>query len=350
MRSKISWAIIAIVSCLTTVRLALPYVLITYAENSINKIPHYHATIEDIDVSLWRGSYTIKNLVLIKMNNKVPIPFFSAKRVNFAVQWSALIHGVMVSKIEAINPELNFVIEPNKKNEQLTIDKEWEQAIQALFPANFNKISMIKGRITFNSFTGNPPFKLILHDLDFKIENMQHVTGSSTLYSTFSGHGIINRGDFSISGRVDPHAKKPTFLLKFALESMKIQGTNDFLMYFTHFDVQKGDLSLYSEIAAEQGKIQGYIKPLIRNLKVMKAEKKLNPLKFLYKGVIAVTAKIVTNPKEHTIATKIKFEGEIKDPETHIFSVVGYLLRNAFIQALLPQIDHTIKLKGIKLG
>jgi hypothetical protein len=336
-------AIITITLLLIMARVALPYILINYAEKKINKITHYHATIEDIDVSLWRGGYTIKNIVLNKINNKDPILFFSAKRINLAVQWSALIHGDIVAKIEVFNPKLNFIVEPNNDNQQLTIGMELEQALKTLFPLKFNKMSVAQGEVTLNSFTAKPPFKLILHDLDFQIENMQRVKDTTSLYSSFSGHGIMNRGDFSFSGRVDPYAKKPTFLFKCALKSMQIEGANEFLMYFTHFDVQKGDFSLYAEIAAAQGKIHGYIKPLIKNLKVITPGTIHNPLQFLYKGVLAVTAKIVTNPKKHTIATKIKIDGEIKDPETHILSIIGYLFRNAFIQALLPQIDHSVK-------
>ncbi len=350
MRFTKLWSIIIAVVILIACRLALPYVLIPYAENRINKIPQYKASIEDIDVALWRGSYRIKNLTLKKINHKIPIPFFSADQINLSIEWSALLHGSIVGKINAIKPKLNFVIEPNNKNEQVSIDKEWQQAVSALFPLNFNKISIKNGEISLQSFAGKPPFQLSLHDINFDIENLQKVTSSKTLYSTFSGEGIMNKGHFRVNGQVEPDAKKPTFLLKSSLKSMQIQGANDFLLNFTHFDVKKGELSVYTELAAAKGRIHGYLKPIIKNLKILNPEEKINPVKFLYKGIVAITAKLVTNHKKHTLATKIKIDGEIADPETHVLSIIGYVLRHAFIQALLPEIDHSVEIKDIRLN
>ncbi|MBA2655939.1 MAG: DUF748 domain-containing protein [Tatlockia sp.] len=328
-------------------RLALPYALIHYAENRINKIPLYHVKIEDIDVSLWRGSYSIKNLKLNKINKNIPVPFFSAEQINLAIEWPALLHGSIVGKIKAIKPKLNFVIEPNNKDQQLSIDKEWQLAVSALFPLNFNKISIENGEISLHSFSGKPPFQLSLHDIDFELKNLQKVTAHKSLYSTFSGQAAMSKGRFTVSGQVDPDAKKPTFLLKSSLKSMQIQGANDFLLNYTHFDVKQGELSVFTEIAAAKGKIHGYLKPIIKNLQVINPKEKMNPIKFIYKGLIATTAKLVTNHKKHTVATKIKIEGNLEDPETHIFSIIGYVLKHAFIQALLPDIDHSIEIKDL---
>lgn len=328
--------------------MALPTVLIHYAQNRINKIPQYEVSIGDIVVSLWRGSYSIKDLKLNKLNNKIPIPFFAAEQINLSVEWAALFHGSIVAKMDMLEPKLNFVIEPDNKNEQLNIDKEWEQAVKALFPLNFNKISIKNGEISLHSFSGKPPFKISLHDIDFEIENLQKVRGSKALYSTFNGKGITNQGLFKVSGKVEPDAKKPTFLLKSTLKSMQIQGANDFLINFTHFDVKKGSLSIYSEIAAAKGKIHGYLKPIVKDLKIFNPQEKINPIKFVYKGLVAITAKLVTNSKKHTLATKIYIDGEIDDPETHVFSIIGYVLKHAFIQALLPEIDHTVEISQVK--
>lgn len=344
---KILIIISSILLVLLIVRLSLPYFLIHYVENRINRIPEFRVKIKDLDVHLIRGSYVIKELALHKITNDVPVPFFNAERINLSVQWSALIHGALVAKIEAHKPMLHFVIEPSKKNEQLSIDKEWERAVKALFPLNFNKIILQDGTISLQSFKGKPPFKLALEHINFQIENLQKIKDTNGLFSTFSGKGVINKGNFTIEGSVDPFAKSPTFLLKSSLKSMNIVGANDFLLHFTHIDVQQGEFSLYSEIAAGNNKISGYAKPLIKNLKILDLKSHPNPIEFLYKGVLEIGSKILTNQKTKNIATKIKIQGSIEDPDTSIFSIIGYILRNAFIQALLPQIDHTVELRDV---
>lgn len=339
-----------IVLLLLLLRLALPYALIYYAENRINKIPEYHATIATIDMHLYRGSYTIKKVVFNKINENIPVPFFSAEKIDLSIEWPALFHGRLVGKITAEKPILNFVIEPSGKDEQLTVDKEWEYAVKALFPVNFNKITLKKGTINLQSFKGKPPFKLTLNDIDFAIENMQKVTDKTSLYSTFKGQAQMNKGVFTIDGRVNPYAREPTFLLKSTLQSMQIQGANDFLLHFTNIDVSKGNFSLFTEIAAAKGKIHGYAKPIIKNLQIFDPQEKVTPIEFLYKGLLEVGAKVLTNQKKQTLATKVKIEGNIEKPDVSMLSIVGYILSHAFIHALLPQIDHSIELKDIYLN
>ncbi len=333
------------------IRIYLPILLIDYAENRINRIPEYRVKIKDIDVHLIRGSYTIKQIALHKMNKNIPVPFFAADQLTFSIHWKALLKGAIVAEIVAENPVLNFVIEPNKQNEQISIDEEWEQAVKSLFPLNINKVSIHNGTIALHSFRGKPPFDLQLENIDFHLDNLRKVSGSEALYSTFEGKGKMNQGDFSISGRVDPFAKQPTFLLNSTLKSMKIKGANDFLRHFIFTDVAAGEFNLYCEIAAKQGQITGYAKPLIKHLKILNAEEKnKTPIEYLYKGVLELGSKILTNHKKKTIATKVKIYGEVDDPNTSVLSIIGYLLKNAFIQALLPQLDHSIELSDIRIG
>lgn len=130
---------------------------------------------------------------------------------------------------------------------------------------------------------------------------------------------------------------------------MQIKGANDFLLHFTKICVQKGEFSLYSEVSTKNGEIHGYAKPLIKHLSILDPKKERNPIKFIHKGIVEVGANILTNQKKQTIATKINFKGNINNPKTSTLSIIGYLLRNAFIQALLPQIDNSIEMNDITL-
>lgn len=343
------YLIVSTIIVLIGLRLSLPYAVKTYATNQMNKIPGYQASINDIDIHLWKGSYTIKDISLNKMKGIIPVPFFFAKQIDLSVEWMALLHGSLVAKATAHEPVLNFVIEPSGRNQQLTIDKEWEFVAKTLFPLNFNKIKIQNGNIALHSFTGKPPFELSLKNINFEIRNMRKVIKSTFLFSTFNGTAQMNGGDFWVKGQVNPKSRQPTFILKTSLKSMKIEKANNFLMHFSRIDVSRGDFSLYGEIAAKNGKITGYAKPLIKDLKIFSPKKSKNPIEFLYKGFLEVGSKIVTNQKKHTIATKIKIKGNIDNPKTSTLSIIGYILRHAFIQALLPQIDNSVEMKDVTI-
>ena len=98
-------------------------------------------------------------------------------------------------------------------------------------------------------------------------------------------------------------------------------------------------------------KITGYAKPLIKNLQVIEQDKNdMSPIEALYKNAVQVVAKILENPKTKKVATKININGDIDDPDIDILSIISNLLRNAFIQALLPQLDHSVEMKDINLN
>ncbi|STY28622.1 Uncharacterized protein involved in outer membrane biogenesis [Legionella wadsworthii] len=334
--------LLIILLTLAIVRICLPSLLIYYAEKKINRIPGYQVTIHDIDVHLLAGSYTIKGLALKKVPEIIPVPFFAAKDIILSVQWKALLHGSFVGKIHTNDPELNFVVEPNSRNQQLSINEEWQQAVKSLFPVNINQFTVKNGTIALHSFQGNPPFSLKLNNIDFSLDNLQKVENIEGLFSTFKGKGVINQGTFTISGRLDPFAEEPTFMMNSTLKSMQIKGANNFLRHFISLDVTDGQFSLFSEFGAKNGKIRGYAKPIIKKLKILNPKEQLNPVEFLYKGALEIGAKIFTNHNKKTLATKIKIEGNIEDPKTSILSIIGYVFKHAFIQALLPQLDHSV--------
>ncbi|HVU57782.1 MAG TPA: hypothetical protein VHD83_22125 [Puia sp.] len=65
---------------LIALRIALPYILLKLVNRELSSIKGYYGHVEDIDVALIRGAYTLKATKLDKLGGKVPVPFFSADR------------------------------------------------------------------------------------------------------------------------------------------------------------------------------------------------------------------------------------------------------------------------------
>ncbi|MGE5860576.1 MAG: hypothetical protein ACM34J_08465, partial [Ignavibacteria bacterium] len=107
--SRTGQILIALILILAAVRIALPYIVKDYVNKTLSEIPEYSGRVGDVDISLIRGAYVIEDVSLVKTDGKVPVPFFSAKRVDLSVQWSALFEGSVVGEIELDNPKINFV-------------------------------------------------------------------------------------------------------------------------------------------------------------------------------------------------------------------------------------------------
>ncbi|MEI9806977.1 MAG: hypothetical protein WDO16_03330 [Bacteroidota bacterium] len=79
-------------------RIALPYILLKYVNTQLAAIGGYKGHVEDIDVSLYRGAYTIKKIRLDKITGNIPVPFFQANTIDLSVEWRALFHGSVVAE------------------------------------------------------------------------------------------------------------------------------------------------------------------------------------------------------------------------------------------------------------
>jgi hypothetical protein len=61
--------------------------------------------LEDIDVAFIRGAYTIKIVKLDKTGVKIPVPFFSAEKLDLSVEWSAI---SWLNRFEIIDGEVHY--------------------------------------------------------------------------------------------------------------------------------------------------------------------------------------------------------------------------------------------------
>src|ERR1700761_4296588 len=93
-------------------RIALPYILLRFVNKELQTIPGYTGHVDDIDVHLVRGAYTLKVIRLDKTGGKIPVPFFSAEALDLSIEWSAIFHGRLVGKIIVMHPILNFAKGP----------------------------------------------------------------------------------------------------------------------------------------------------------------------------------------------------------------------------------------------
>src|SRR3954471_3385159 len=101
--------LLVIVALLVIGRLMLPWALRSYVNRTLDQNPLYDGKIGHIDIHLWRGAYSIQDVRLVKTTGNVPVPLFSTKRLDLAIEWPALWAGKVVGRVAMEQPELNFV-------------------------------------------------------------------------------------------------------------------------------------------------------------------------------------------------------------------------------------------------
>jgi Domain of Unknown Function (DUF748) len=348
-RKKLFIILASILVLLIALRIALPYILLRLVNKELQNIPGYTGHVDDIDVALIRGAYKIKSIKLEKTGGKIPVPFFFAPLIDLSIQWASLLHGRFVGAIEVDQPVLNFVKGPTEATSQTKIDSSWTDVVKKLMPLKLNKFEIVEGQIHYRDFHSKPTFDIFTTQVHILAENLNNAEKNKDLLpSTITASADVYGGKATSSMKMDALAKTPTFDGNAKLEGLNLANLNNFIDAFAKFDIKSGEISIYTEAAAKDGKITGYTKPIIKNLKVLNWEKdKEKPLKIAYEAVVEAVAWIFKNHNKEQLATKVEFEGNIKNPNIDIWYLIGQVLKNAFIQALYPSLENSVNINSV---
>lgn len=335
---------------LIAARLVAPIFVLRFVNNTLQGLDGFTGHVADIELGLWRGAYVIKGVEIQKTTEKEPVPFVSLDRADISVQWGPLLKGNLVGEIELYAPKLNLVAERKaeaksednaEKREKERVAKgeetSWQKQVKELVPLDINRIAIIDGEFHYQDPFSNPKVDVPVTDIHGEITNL---TNSEKLSEDLVAHAkfraaALGSHNISIGGSMDPYAQTPTFSLKAEAEDLQFTKLNNFLKAYANVDAEKGTLSIYSEVEAKNGRFQGYIKPLTRNLEIMSWNKeKEGFFGKLWEGVVGVVKDVVENDDKKQVATRVPFSGRVDNPEADIFETVLTVLENAFIEAL----------------
>lgn len=346
--SKISlMTIVVIAILLLAIRAVLPFAIERYVNKTMDRLPDYDGRIDDVDLSLFRGAYEIEGIDIVKTEGEVPVPFFSSEKMDLSIQWSELFHGALVGEIGLESPKLNFVVAPTEEDSQKKVDKSWTEVVQDLFPVRINRFEINNGEVHFRNFHSEPKVDIFLENLDITALNLTNSGEiSESLYASIDAYKPKDDyGELRLHLDIDPYAKQPTFDLDGSLKDVNLVKLNDFLRVYSKVDVERGSLSLFTEMSASNGNFEGYVKPLLKDLDVLNVEKEEeNPLKVAWEAIVGGVAELFENQPKDQLGTKIPISGRFKNPDVGVWSSIGNLLVNAFIRALTPGLEGTINL------
>jgi hypothetical protein len=336
--------VLTVGALLGVARAALPSAVLWYVNRTINQDPLYDGLVEDVDIHLWRGAYSIHEVRLNKVTGNVPVPFFEAQRVDLAIQWDALFQGKVVGRIRFDRPELNFVDGPDESQSQTGAGAPWLDMIRDLFPFRINRATIRDGTIRFHAFHKDPPVELYLSDVQAAIDNLTNIHDDiAPLVATVRAEALaMDHAKVEYVMKLDPAAYRPTVELAVRLRGLDVTKTNDLARAYGAFDFEGGWMDLVVELNILQGQIQGYVKPMFRDLKVLSLTEDVkdeNALFLFWEALVGALAEVFENQPRDQFATKIPLRGDVGATRWSLLELVGNVLRNAFIRAYLPRLE-----------
>jgi hypothetical protein len=339
-----------ILALLIVIRLILPYWLLHYVNKQLTEISGYYGHVHDIDLSLYRGAYVVKDLYINKVDSATleQTELFNAPHIDISLVWAALFHGRIVSELEFTDPLLRFT-EDRVEPEQMEKDtNDFRKMLRTFTPISVNRFEVFNGKIGYVDPTVQPKVDVYLTEAHILARNLSNVKDTSALPAKINAEANVYGGQLKLNMRMDALADDPTYDMNIEIKNAELVRLNDFFKAYAGFDVNKGTFNMYMEMAAKNRKFIGYVKPLIKDLDIVGPEdKRDNILKKIWENIVALAADVLEAPKSETIATKVPIVGEYDDRTIGIWYAIWAVLKNAFIQALYPTLDDQVNLKTV---
>jgi hypothetical protein len=339
-----------ILAIVVSVRAVLPALVTHHVNNQLADMGDYRGHVTDVDLSVFRGAYVLHDLTIVKEAGNAEEPFVVLPQTDLSVEWAALFDGELVGEIHMANPVMNLVQGDSSEETQLGAGVNWPDQVRKLFPFHFNRIEATGGTVTFRAPGIEANESLTLRDLHLTLANLTNVESlDEPAFASFDVNGLFGKSTpLAITGHLDPNAAQPTFDLDMSLEDADLVDVNPWLEEFLNVDAEKGVFSMYTELAAAEGRFEGYIKPILEDADIFSLEEPSDgPLQKAWEALVGLVAAVLTNPEEDQVATQLPFSGELEDPEAGVLSAVVNLLRNAFVAAFSHSIEGTVTIGNV---
>jgi hypothetical protein len=191
--------------------------------------------------------------------------------------------------------------------------------------------------------TANPNYKLFFNDADMTIKNLGNHQQQGPADLTLRGK-FMGTGDSNIAGDFLASKAGPAFNLKVAIQNTDLTSLNDLMRAYGRFDVASGKLSVFSQVAIKDGNIDGYVKPMFSDLQVYNYQKdKDKPILHQAKELaIGGASHLFKNHSTKQVATDVDLKGKLSSPDVNTWQALGQVLRNAFVEAIIPGFDRSV--------
>ncbi len=342
--------VIGIALLLVVFRLLLPTLVLRYANRTLSHMDGYRGHVDDIDIALYRGAYQLDDFYLNKLDTATgeQTSFFAVKRIDLSIEWRSLFQGRLVGELSFDTPTLVFTKDKAEIDAVAKDTTDFRQLLKDFMPLEVNRFEVHRGSIRYTDSTASPLVDVSLEAAHIIAENLKNTTRAGELLpSTLSATATAYGGSLALNMRMNALAEEATFDLTAEIEGANLPDLNDFFKAYGKFDISKGTFGLYSEFAAADGRYKGYVKPIIKDLEVVGMEdRKDSFFQRAKEAVVGLVGSILENPKEEQVATRVPIEGSFGQTDVLVWEAIWQVLKNAFIEALMPSVDNAIDIQS----
>lgn len=355
---KVIRAMLYIAIPLLILRLLAPQLILSYVNGLLDKQNGVAGSVEDIDIFVFNGSYTVKGIELYHRVNDEKRPLLNANSLRFSLDWAALLRGEVVTAMQINQPGL-FI--KDKVNEAESIDEAvlnettWLGLARNLTPVSIETLDVVDGSIQFVAKDSETSTEFSITNINGSVTNLHNNADSSLLTEVNFESAVNGTATLTVNGSLNPNSAEPIFDINVDMTPLPLSETRQIIDLYAPFDIDAGQFDMAAEIKADHGQVDGYIKFGVYELSVFsfkddvikgwsdKDDSLIQPFVEAFSGLIA---QFLENDKQSLIATRVPLEGDIANPDIPYFIAFSGFLKNAFIEAYKLKVENIVSFSG----
>src|SRR5262245_666029 len=188
-----------------------------------------------------------------------------------------------------------------------------------------------------------PEYRVFLNDASIRARDLSNRFSEGVGRIDVRGK-FMGSGGTAVVANFRPEQNGPDFDIDLKIENTDMTAMNDLLRAHGKFDVVRGTFSFFSEIRVKNGGVNGYVKPLFKDVKAFDPEQDRDKgfVRRLWERLIGGVSKTLKNVPRREVATKIDVSGRLDNPQGSTLQAIGRLIENAFFRAILPGFDTQV--------
>jgi len=128
------------------------------------------------------------------------------------------------------------------------------------------------------------------------------------------------------------------FDFRLRARNIELKRLNDFAAAYGKFDFNAGHGDLVIEAEADNAKLSGYIKPLLRDVDVFDWQQDVenqnkNIFRSVWEALVGTGETALKNQRKNQFATRVELSGNVHQQDISAFEAFLQILRNGFVQA-----------------
>jgi hypothetical protein len=243
-------------------------------------------------------------------------------------------------RLDYRHTEATAAAEKARGKEVAKVAKDQEPAM----PVEIERLRLVDGNLGLVTPVKDRRVRLFVSGADLDVTNISSGFREGPAKAKLTGH-FMGHGSARANATFRDAAKGPDFSLLVAVDGASLPSINDFLRAYGKFDAAQGTFSVYSEVKVRDGRIDGYVKPLFKDVKIYdpQQDKKKPVLRKLYEKIVGGVSHLLENRPRDQVATVADLSGSVSDPNTSTWEIIVRLVSNAFVRAILPGFEREAK-------